>query len=171
MSDLKQYEDAMAKYNESLNIKALPIVAWDFYHEFLEKKNSILLDLNKVKSIAEKNKWEQDNWDLDHRLNEEVIVLTDAKLEIVFVSHNMIRMNGYKESEVLGKSPKFFHGLETSQQTSKEIREAIQNKLPFEKTVINYKKTGEIYSCLIKGYPIFNVKGELTHFIAYEKAA
>jgi len=171
MSNLKQYEDAMAKYYESLKIKALPIVAWDFYHEFLEKKNSILLDLNKFKSIAEKNKWEKDNWDLDYRLNEEVIVLTDAKLEIVFVSHNMIKMNGYKESEVLGKSPKFFHGLETCQQTSREIREAIQNQLPFEKTVINYKKTGETYLCLIKGYPIFNLKGILTHFIAYEKAA
>jgi hypothetical protein len=36
----------------------------------------------------------------------EVVIVTDAKLEIVFASHNMTKMNGYVE-EVIGRSPKF----------------------------------------------------------------
>jgi PAS domain S-box-containing protein len=39
-------------------------------------------------------------------LKEEVVIVTDAKLEIVFASHNMTKMNGYIEEEVIGKSPK-----------------------------------------------------------------
>jgi PAS domain-containing protein len=36
------------------------------------------------------------------------VVITDAKLEIVFASHNMTKMNGYVEEEVIGRSPKCF---------------------------------------------------------------
>jgi hypothetical protein len=40
---------------------------------------------------------------------------------------------------------------------------------PFEQTVVNYNKNGEIYICLIKGFPVFNIKGKLSHFIAFER--
>jgi PAS domain S-box-containing protein len=102
---------------------------------------------------------------------EEVVIVTDSKLEIVFASHNMTKMNGYVEEEVIGRSPKMFQGNASSRVTSSEIREAIQLQQPFEKTVVNYNKNGEIYICLIKGFPVFNVKGKLSHFIAFEKAA
>jgi len=62
--------------------------------------------------------------------------------------------------------PKFGSNMETS----REIREKINNRLPFESKVINYKKNGKTYDCLIKSYPIFDSKGKLTHFIALEKA-
>jgi PAS domain S-box-containing protein len=42
-----------------------------------------------------------------NKLKDEVVV-TDAKLEIVFASHNMTKMNGYVEEEVIGRSPKCF---------------------------------------------------------------
>jgi hypothetical protein len=64
-----------------------------------------------------------------------------------------------------------FHGEETDLEVSNEIRLAIQNKEPFEKRVLNYKKNGETYQCLIKGYPVFNSKGDVSHFIAFEKVA
>jgi hypothetical protein len=28
---------------------------------------------------------------------------------------------------------------------------------------MNYKKNGDVYACVIKGYPVFNNKGELIH--------
>jgi hypothetical protein len=64
-----------------------------------------------------------------------------------------------------------FQGKNSNVVTSSEIREAIQLQQPFEKIVVNYNKSGEIYICLIKGFPVFNVKGKLSHFIAFEKAA
>ena len=58
-----------------------------------------------------------------------------------------------------------------SKEKRAEINQAIATQKPFEATLINYKKNGEIYECHIRSFPIFNKKGELTHFIALEKAA
>jgi hypothetical protein len=62
-----------------------------------------------------------------------------------------------------------FQGHSSNVLTSSKIRKATQLK-PFEQTVVNYNKNGEIYICLIKGF-VFNIKGKLSHFIAFEKVA
>jgi hypothetical protein len=48
------------------------------------------------------------------------VIVTDAKLEIVFASHNMTKMNGYVEEEVIGRA-KMFQG-NSSMLTSSKIR-------------------------------------------------
>jgi PAS domain S-box-containing protein len=171
MLDFKQYDIAIGKYHDTLDITMSPLLSWDFGREYLDELNLIFTDCNKLNLIASAHKWSAEDWDFRNKLKEEVVIVTDAKLEIVFASHNMTKMNGYVESEVLGKSPKMFQGHNSSKTTSSEIREAIQSERPFVKTVVNYNKNGEIYVCLIKGFPVFNLKGKLSHFIAFEKAA
>ncbi len=81
-------------------------------------------------------------------------------------------MNGYEAQEVVGNSPKMFQGAKNRFYiVSYEIRQAILNKVPFEKNVINYCKMVRLYKCHIKGFPIFNDKGVVTNFIAFEKIA
>ena len=167
MNNFRQYEEAIAMYHNGLNVKTPPIFCWDFHNEFLTAVKSFFQDLNKLNSIASQNKWIQNNWDIKNSLKEEVIIVTDAKLKIVFASHNIVKMNGYVEAEVLGKSPKMFQGEATNQITSNEIRKAIVEQQPFEKIVMNYKKNGEVYACLIKGFPVFNFKGDLIDYIAF----
>jgi hypothetical protein len=53
---------------------------------------------------------------------------------------------------VIGRSPKMFQGHSSNVLTSSKIRKAIQLQQPFEQTVVNYNKNGEIYICLIKGF-------------------
>ena len=172
MSNLKQYEEAIVNYHSILRIKSLPIFSSNFHYEFLKEVKESFLDLNSLKEFARQNKWKSSSeWDIKAPIEEEVIIVTDAKLKIVFASHNLVKMNGYTAAEVLGKSPKMFQGQVTDRIVSNEINLAIQSQQAFEKTVLNYKKNGEIYACLIKGYPIFNLKGELSHYIAFEKAA
>ena len=50
-----------------------------------------------------------------------------------------------------------------------EMREAVKLRIPFEKTIQNYRKDGRVYKCKINALPVFNVKGKVTHFIAFEK--
>ncbi|MFV8368952.1 PAS domain-containing protein [Flavobacterium sp. LB2R40] len=171
MTNLKQYEDAIALYHNSLSVKTVPVYCWDFHNNFLTAVKNFFLDINKLNSIASQNRWIHNNWDLRNSLKEEVIIVTDAKFKIVFASHNIEKMNGYVEAEVLGKSPKMFQGKATNLTISNEIRKAIADQEPFEKMVMNYKKNGDIYACLIKGFPVFNIKGQLSHYIAFEKAA
>jgi hypothetical protein len=86
---------------------------------------------------------------ISKQAKEEVVIVTDAKLEIVFASHNMTKMNGYRR-RVMGRAKKMFQGSNSNLLTS-EIRKTI-NYRTFE-TVVNYNKNGEIYICLIKGFP------------------
>ncbi|WP_016991203.1 PAS domain-containing protein [Flavobacterium sp. ACAM 123] len=171
MLELKQYDIAVAKHHKGLKRTILPVLSWNFHREYLEESKKIFSDCNKLNVIASSSKWIEEDWDFNNRLKEEVVIVTNAKLQIVFASHNMTKMNGYEEEEVIGKSPKMFQGKSSNLKTSSEIREAIQLQQPFEKTVVNYNKNGEIYICLIKGFPVFNIKGKLSHFIAFEKAA
>ncbi|CAM2845267.1 PAS domain-containing protein [Flavobacterium frigoris] len=171
MLDFKHYDSAFARRYDTLDRTLVPILAWNFHREYLDEVKNIYVDCIKLNLIASNSKWGVDDWDFKNKLKEEVIIVTDAKLEIVFASHNLTKMNGYREEEVMGRTPKMFHGSATNSLTSNEIRKAIQLQEPFEKTVLNYKKNGDTYLCLIKGFPVFNRKGELSHFIAFEKAA
>jgi PAS domain S-box-containing protein len=171
MITFKQYDKAAAKYYNKLEINTLPLVSANFYFDFSKEISNSFKDLVRLNFISKSNNWNSHDWDFESRINEEVIVVTDSRLRIVYASSNIIKMNGYQESEVLGESPKMFHGEATCQKTSDEIRESIRLQQPFEKSVLNYKKNGETYQCLIKGYPVFDTKGKLTHFIAFEKAA
>jgi predicted transglutaminase-like protease len=83
----------------------------------------------------------------------------------------MLDLNGYYPNEVIGNSPKMFQGELTNKKVSQEISEAVKTKQPFDKIIINYCKDGSLYKCQIKGYPVFDVNGELINFIAFEKIA
>ncbi|NRS88660.1 PAS domain S-box-containing protein [Flavobacterium sp. 7E] len=171
MINFQDYDNGVAKFNEALKINSNPVFSWDFYSDAFMQLKSRNVDTKKIKELALASKWVNVHWDIKNALSEEVIVVTDASLTIVFASQNIAKMNGYKSEEVVGKSPRMFQGAATCQETSNEIKKAIKNGVPFEKKVVNYKKNGDLYYCLIKGFPVFNKKGNLSHFIAFEQAA
>lgn len=146
----------------------VPILAWDFHYEYINELKTIFADLKKVNKISSRYNWNDKNLEIKDRILEEVILVTDVNLKIVFASNGIEKMTGYTASEIIGKTPKMFQGPRTSEIALKEIRMAIQSQVPFEKTIENYKKDGEMYKCKINSIPIFNLKGELSHFIAFE---
>lgn len=157
-----------SKENEALQRNSAPILAWDFHYEYLHELKVIFADLKKVKKISNRFSWDDNKLEIENRILDEVILVTDANLKIVFASNGIKKMTGYTESEIIGKTPKIFQGPKTSEIALKEIRTAIQLQVPFEKTLENYKKDGKTYKCKINSVPIFNIKGELSHFIAFE---
>ncbi|KQO29714.1 histidine kinase [Flavobacterium sp. Leaf82] len=148
---------------------SVPILAWDFHYEYLNELKAVFADLKRVNKISNQYTWNEKNLEIEERIKDEVILVTDLELKIVFASNGIKRMTGYSEVEVLGKTPKIFQGPKTSKTVLKEIREAIKLQVPFEKTIQNYRKDGRTYKCKINGAPVFNLKGQLTHFIAFEK--
>ncbi|WP_300978027.1 PAS domain-containing protein [Flavobacterium sp.] len=170
MLNISDYENAKAKYFNTLALKTTSILSMSFHEEFLGNVKKSFNDFNRLHTILPQNTSELNNENLRNSLLDEVVVVTDVNLKIVFASNNLSKMNGYTEKEVLGNSPKMFHGAKTNQFISRQIREKIDQKLPFESRVINYKKNGKTYDCLIRSYPVFNKKGEHTHFIAFEQS-
>lgn len=171
MLDLNKYDKSIATANANEKSAIMPLLSWDLYSVFFRALNAAQYDLSLLKQLSKDYKW---NLALDLRdelHTNDAILVTNAKLEIVFASYGIAEMSGYPPSEVIGNSPKMFQGKETSLAKRAEINNAIATQKPFEATLVNYKKNGEPYDCHIRSFPIFNKKGQLTHFIALEKAA
>lgn len=171
MKTLDVKQDAKLRNYKVAATNVVPLISWGFSSVYQNEIKNAVLDLKKINILSVDQKWVNDVWDFQKQLEEKVVIITDDKLNIVFASHNMYKMNGYLEKEVLGKSPKMFQGKETSFEISSEIREAIAYQKPFLKKVLNYKKRGQSYYCLIEGFPVFNKNGDLVNFIAFEQAA
>jgi len=155
--------------DDFLQRNSVPILAWDFHYEYLNELKALTADLEKVNKISNQYTWDENKLNIEERIKEEVVVVTDLELKIVFASSGIKKMTGYKESEILGKTPKMFQGPATSKKDLKEIRDALKKKIPFVKTLENYRKNGKTYKCKIDAFPVFNLNGEVSHFIAFEK--
>ncbi|TDW50320.1 PAS domain S-box-containing protein [Flavobacterium sp. 270] len=158
-----------SNFEEISDRNSVPILSWDFHYEYVNELKAINTDLKRVNVISNKFTWDEKNLEIKERIKEEVVLVTDLDLKIVFASNGIAKMTGYREEEILGKTPKMFQGAETSNADLKEIKEAIALHIPFEKTIINYKKNGDIYKCKINAFPVFNLKGNISHFIAFER--
>lgn len=153
-------------------MKSGPLLCWDIYMEGYRRRMKSAQTFAEVNDWAQKHQWRTD-WDLqDLILNKQrVVVVTDVEQVIRYASPNMPAMNGYQPKEVLGKKPKMFQGPNTCPHTRNEIREAIIRRIPFKGAIINYRKNGTPYNCLVEEYPVWNRDGALVHFIAFEKIA
>ncbi|SNR58076.1 PAS domain S-box-containing protein [Maribacter sedimenticola] len=171
MNELKDYDDAIVKFRKSLKQSILPVISWDFYGKNYEAINNAEDDMNSLLSLSSINSWSIDTKILDKKLktDKNIIVITDTNLNIVFATRNMWDMSQYHPDEIIGKSPKMFQGKLTTTAPLKIISKAVKEQQPFEVTVVNYRKDGSIYNCCIKGAPIFNTKGKVVNFIAFEK--
>lgn len=171
MEDLKEYENAVIKFRKNLKYSILPVISWDFYAENYDAIKKSEDDMNILMELVSENAWAIDNDLLDEKLklNKNVIVVTDTKLNIVFATKNIWNMSQYHPEEILGNTPKMFQGERTSKIPLKIISKAVKDKKPFEVTLLNYKKDGSVYNCLIQGQPVFNKEGSVVNFIAFEK--
>ncbi len=171
MEELKDYDNAVIKFRNRLKYSTLPIVSWDFYAQSFDSIKRTAEDMNSLLQLAMANSWKIDTDLLDEKIkaNKNVVVVTDPKLNIVYATKNIWDMNQYHPQEIIGKKPKMFQGSKTSKVSLKVISDALKENKPFETTVINYRKDGSTYNCWIQGLPIYNIKGELVNFIAFEK--
>lgn len=171
MLELKNFDKSTASNVEGVQIAKMPLLSWDLYSVFFRALASAQQDLLLLKELSRVYKWDL-KFDLDDELNtNDAILVTNSNLQIVFASYGIAEMSGYQPVEVVGNSPKMFQGTGTSAEKRAVINNAISERKPFEATLTNYRKNGEPYECHIRSFPIFNKKGELTHFIALEKAA
>lgn len=126
-------------------------------------------DIQQLAMLSQRQSW-QHELNFQHQLIwlNKTVVVTDAGLNIVYASSNIYAMNGYMPEEVIGKNPSMFQGKETSQETKSLIRHSIEQQVPFETSILNYRKNGQTYQCQIEEYPLFNHKKALVNFIAFE---
>ncbi|WP_224995381.1 PAS domain-containing protein [Cesiribacter sp. SM1] len=157
------------KTKKSKPLKAIPLLCWDVYKMQEYTMNLNREDMRQLDALATEKGWKH-SWNFEEKLfrQKKTILVTDTRQQIVFASNSLYDMAGYTPAEVLGKTPHLFQGPETSSQVKEHIRNAIAQKQPFSGTLTNYRKNKEPYNCYIEGFPVFNRKGDLMNYIAFE---
>ncbi len=152
---------------------AHPLLCWDICLEGLHRRMQLANDLKIIQKIMKEGNWCDTLVSLDNTLvwENKVIIITDTKLKIIHATENMFVMNGYTQKDVIGKSSSMFQGAKTEIIERQKIKLAVDKQTQFESIITNYKKDGSIYKCHIEGYPVFNKKGNLVNFVAFENAA
>ena len=96
------------------------------------------------------------------------LVLTDPTKKILWTSQKFLAMTGYTRSEIVGKTSKILQGPDTDLDALSKIRESLRRADSVRTNLLNYRKNGEPYVCHLSIDPLFNTRGELTHFLAVE---
>jgi PAS domain S-box-containing protein len=156
-----EYDLAWAKYKKNSKILSLPLISWDLiFHSFDES-----LSFNAIQKV-----WiNKENY--HYNIANKCVIVTDSKFSIQFASKEITELTGYRNSEIIGKSPKMFQGDLSSETSRANIREAISKKHPFKEVILNYRKDGSTYLCEIEAYPKFDKENNLVNYIAFEKIA
>jgi PAS domain S-box-containing protein len=89
---------------------------------------------------------------------------------LIFVNPAFEKMTGYSLEEVNGKNCRYLQGLDKSQQTQIDmISSAINQQESCLVTIRNYQKNGTLFWNELSISPIFDGKGQLTHYVGIQK--
>ena len=98
----------------------------------------------------------------------QAIVITDREGSIQYVNAAFEEQTGYTEAEVLGRTPNV---LKSGKQTASyyaNFWETIVDGERWEATIVNQRKSGELYTVKQEVSPLTNDRGEVTHFVGIE---
>ncbi len=96
------------------------------------------------------------------------VVVTDSLQRIQVVTAGFTAMTGYAPEQALGRFPNFLQGPQTSLESRHAIRTRLENQEGYEGVVVNYRANGELYRCQVEINPVFDARGRVVNFIAFE---
>ncbi len=108
------------------------------------------------------------------RLNDLVLITEGAPIDepgprILYVNDAFVQRTGYAREEVIGRSPRFLQGPETSRAQLDILRCALEKGEATRVEVVNYTRSGEPFWIEIDVVPMFDRTGKITHFVAVER--
>jgi PAS domain S-box-containing protein len=151
-------------------------IAVEFVSNVYQAGDKKVIQCN-IRDITDRKKSEQRmallNTCVSH-LNDIVMVTEADPIDepgprIVFVNEAFERLTGYTPAETLGRSPRFLQGEKTDRRILAEIRQALAQRQPIRRQIINYGKDGTEYWLDMDIVPIFDSEGKCTHFAAIER--
>jgi PAS domain S-box-containing protein len=104
----------------------------------------------------------------------ESVLITTAQLDfpgpqIVYVNPAFTRMTGYRAEEVIGKTPRMLQGPKTDRSVLNRLRSDCAAGKIFHGEVINYRKDGSEFCLDWTVAPVWNERGEVTHFVSTQR--
>jgi PAS domain S-box-containing protein len=107
-------------------------------------------------------------------LNDAVIVteaepLREPGPRIVFVNAAFTRQTGYTADEVLGRSPRFLQGQDTSKAELRRVAASLRRWQAVHAELLNYRKDGQPYWSETQIVPVADARGNYTHWVAIQR--
>ncbi len=104
----------------------------------------------------------------------EAVLITSARLdrpgpEILFVNPAFCEMTGYRQEEILHKTPRILQGPKSDRTMLQRLRETLARGQPFSGETVNYRKDGSEYYVEWDITPIRGVGGEVSHFLSIQR--
>ena len=143
---------------------ALDVIAYRERHDAGEVLRGFAVNVTQAESEAQQRKL----FSTAIETSQQVVVITNAKQEIIYANPAFTRVTGYELNEVLGKTPRILQGPETSQATRMALREAIAAGNPVHVEILNYGKNGRPYWQDLSIVPVRDDTGEVVNYVSIQ---
>jgi len=97
------------------------------------------------------------------------VVITDVEGSIEYANPKFTQLTGYSLEEALGQNPRILKSGLTPVEVYAELWSTIRSGGQWRGEFCNRKKNGELYWENASISPVFNERGEITHFIAVKE--
>ncbi len=88
---------------------------------------------------------------------------------IVYANEAFEAMTGYREAEVLGKTPRILQGTETEEEVLGSLRAALEAGERWRGETVNYRKDGTPYVVQWNVAPVTGEGGEIQHWVSVQR--
>ena len=89
--------------------------------------------------------------------------------KIIYANPAFSAMSGYANSEILGKTPDIFKGVNTDEAEYNKAIASLKNKKECIIEIISYKKNKDEYWVRFSMIPIYNTENEISHWISIQR--
>jgi len=103
---------------------------------------------------------------------QEGIVVAEKEGEdtiLIYVNPAFEALTGYSPDEILYRDCRFLQGGDTSQDSVKQIRNAIDSSKPIRTILKNYRKDGSVFWNELSVTPFFDEIDQVTYYIGIQK--
>ncbi len=126
----------------------------------------VITDISDRITLEEDLEAERDRLDAMLTHIGDAVMVTDDKGLIQFVNPAWERLNGYKASEVMGKTPGFLGSDEQDAGFYEDMQATIFAGDVFKGDVINRRKDGSTYEAALTVTPVVNAEGSIVSFVS-----
>lgn len=143
ITERRQAEETIKEYAETLEAKV---------NERTSELNNANMELKKLVNAIEQS--------------DESIIITDIKGTIQYVNPVFITRTGYSREEAIGSNPLILQSGLTPKEIYRDLWKTILSGRPWKGTLINEKKSGELYHEDATIAPVVDEQGKITNFVA-----
>ncbi|WP_345459250.1 SpoIIE family protein phosphatase [Nocardioides marinquilinus] len=93
---------------------------------------------------------------------------TSDDLELVWVNPAFTATTGYSFDEAVGRNCRFLQGPGSAPASTARMRQALRDGAAITETLLNYRKDGLAFWNQVTMSPIFDGRGEVTHFVGVQ---